>query len=319
MDTRFLQTDPEMAVEGGLPDDFVGTVKEAWTEVLDYGENARDAFGKAVGYKIVIYDEDAEKEYTQIYSVGASDRWAPADTNGIETERGQVILPLKSQDRMNKSCKAFVLMSNLAMIGFDPAPLSMDIRKLIGLKAHWRQMVEEVRQGIGNQENQRPPQVLIPDKLISLPGSGGGSSSGTRSSGGGRRGRGRAAATEGEGEGEDKGGEGSEAPESTSTGTGSGGRRGRRGRGADSGGDSGGGDDTPINDETVQAKILDLIKEKGEEDAISLDLLDAEMLEWANELGKTKDIFPYKDEEKIAALGFVVDEDDDGKFVALPE
>lgn len=317
MDTRFLVTDPEQAVEGGLPDDFTGTVTDAWTEVLDYGENAMQAQGKAVGYKIVIHDEDADKDYTQIYSVGASDRWAPADTNGLEAERGQVILPLKSQDRMNKSCKAFVLMSNLAMIGFDPAPLSMDIRKLIGLKAHWRQIVEEVRQGIGNeQENRRPPQVLIPDKLIALPGGGGGSGS-TRSSGGGRRGR-RNAGGDGEGEGEggaaDNGGEGAET-ETQSTGR----RRGRRGSGAAAEPESGAGNESPIDDDTVRAKIIDLIREKGEEGAIGIEALDAEMLEWANDLGKTKDIFAYKDPEKIASLGFVVDEDEDGQFVALPD
>ena len=74
-----------------------------------------------------------------------------------------------------------------------------------------------------------------------------------------------------------------------------------------------------VNDETVQAKILDIIRAKGDEDAISIEVLDAELLEWANDLGRTKDIFPYKDSEKIAALGFVVDKDEDGEFVALPE
>ena len=159
-----VRLDPIAAVEGGgLIDDTNAEITSAVIKEYDYG-------GKAAASTIAIVlglrDEEGN-DHSVVYSIGRTDEWAPTKDGKKSAEEGVAVMGLKGQTAMRKSCNAYQLLLHLSMLDYPQMDeLAEDISTLVGVNAHWKRIELEARKGL-NRDNGRPPEVLIPDELLS--------------------------------------------------------------------------------------------------------------------------------------------------------
>lgn len=152
---------PKSFVEGGIFDDFDGTIVGIKFDRTDYAGTRQDK----VPALVVTYrndDEEGSKPFTNHYGVGAAEDWAPSPD-------GETLLPLGGKAGLKDSCNTAIYTKHLEVVGVPEELLeaaSVKISALIGLKAHWQNITREFNFKEGNKTSK----VLVATRLIALPG-----------------------------------------------------------------------------------------------------------------------------------------------------
>lgn len=152
----------EFAEGGGLIGDFDGEIADARFIMYDYNGKMDHAIPVA---KIVFNNLEGDEVGQEYYSVGGDDDFAP-------DESGFRLIKLKSKATLTKTSKFGMFLTKLVVAGYpinrmDPA----SIEYLVGTKAHFLREALETK-GIAKAKDEREKTVLLPSKVISLPGEG---------------------------------------------------------------------------------------------------------------------------------------------------
>lgn len=168
----------EMA-QGGLPDDFDGTITKAVFAPTNYD-------GKIDHYilaALITYKPDESfgmDEFTQIYSVGDLQFFAPSkdgeepvdleNGDGEELE-GPYVVPTGDRQQLARSSNFGFYLQHLEAAGFTGLSETASLDSLVGLYGHFNQMEMPKRSGIVVQEgeNKRAKTLLVLTEVREAP------------------------------------------------------------------------------------------------------------------------------------------------------
>ena len=154
---------PSDAVEGGaVPVDknlvIIGSRFSLW----DYMGKAKNTTAAKIDFK-----DDDGTEYTQYYSVGDPERFAPS-------EDGKTLVAVGTAAALSKSSNFVLFMTALVNAGFPENKVGEDISSLEGLKAYYIGQKPPTRAGLAQNapvEGQKVYEkvILVPSVIIKLP------------------------------------------------------------------------------------------------------------------------------------------------------
>ena len=154
---------PSDAVEGGaVPVDknlvIIGSRFSLW----DYMGKAKTTTAAKIDFK-----DDDGTEYTQYYSVGDPERFAPS-------EDGKTLVAVGTAAALSKSSNFVLFMTALVNAGFPENKVGEDISSLEGLKAYYIGQKPPTRAGLAQNapvEGQKVYEkvILVPSVIIKLP------------------------------------------------------------------------------------------------------------------------------------------------------
>lgn len=156
-----LSLRPSDAIEGSAvaPDGnyrITGSKVELW----DYNGKAP----ATVAIKLTMSGDDGS-EFVQYYSAGDPTRLQPS-------EDGKRLVPTSEAVKgLNKSCNAFILLSNMVNAGFPENKIGDDMSVFEGTYAQFQQIPEPERKTLKRavDENRRQSVIPVPVKILQLP------------------------------------------------------------------------------------------------------------------------------------------------------
>lgn len=161
----------EMA-QGGLPDDFDGTVVKAVFAPTNY-DGKLDHYTLAALITLKPDDDSGHDEFTQIYSVGdlqffapSKDGEEPVDMEGEEEGEaleGAYLVPVGDRKQLSNSSNFAFFVRHLEAAGFTGLAETASLDSLVGLYGHWNQIELPKRSGIVAQADsgRKGPRTLL--------------------------------------------------------------------------------------------------------------------------------------------------------------
>ena len=167
---------PDQMSQGGLPDDFDGTIAKARITAWDYDGNIKDHI---LALALTIEREDGEESFVQHYSMGDINAFVPSrdgktscnlDSDNPEDWEGYFAMKAGKRDALSNNSNFAHFIGALIDAGFDKANLSNDIRFLEGIRGHFNQIPQKKRSGIQvkreeGEDNKREKTLLVITEL----------------------------------------------------------------------------------------------------------------------------------------------------------
>lgn len=169
--------------QGGLPDDFKGTITAARFGPWNYG-GKRDEYTLAFILTITPFPgQEYEEDIEQAYSVGSLEFFAPSqdgenavDLDGDEADMfGPFIVPTGDKSKLSRSSNFMFMKGKLeAVLENEDIMNEEGADELIGLAFHWNRIPQPKRSGIVADENeggepQRERTTLVPTEVAEAP------------------------------------------------------------------------------------------------------------------------------------------------------